>query len=198
MNDRRSTWAAAGAALRAGTSALLLGAALATLVLCVHGCGEEPGPEELLTRVELTADAAGDSLPATARARVTFRDWFTGGVVVEARVSSSLSGTDLEGLLAGDAEDHAAAWARVMAASASAGLAEQPLVGYRGLIRDIDLPLPAGVAGNDSLGTFLVAYLADVEEIEREDLPDSLVITPLGREVGILNDVLVPDIEVGP
>jgi hypothetical protein len=122
---------------------------------------------------------------------VTFRDWFSGGVVVETRLSSSLSPTDLEGLLAGDAADHAAAWALVMEASTSAGFSEQPLVGYRGLIRDIDLPLPAGLASGDSLGAFLVAYLADVEEIEREDQPDSLVITPLGREAGILNDVLV-------
>jgi hypothetical protein len=28
-----------------------------------------------------------------------------------------------------------------------------------------------------------------VEEIEREDQPDSLVITPMGVEAGILNDV---------
>lgn len=196
MNGWRST---SGTALRAGSSALFMGAGLAILALCVHGCGQEPGPAELLTRVELSVEAAaGDSLPSSARARVTFRDWFTGGVVVEARLSSSLRPTDLEGLLAGEAEDHAAAWEQVMAASTSAGLAEQPLVGYRGLIRDIDLPLPAGIAGGDSLGTFLVAYLADVEEIEREGRPDSLVITPLGREVGILNDVLVVGAEARP
>ncbi len=196
MNGRLST---SGIARRAGANALCTMAGLVILALCVPGCGEEPGPAELLTRVELSAEAAaGDSLPASARARVTFRDWFTGGVVVEARLSSSLRPIDLEGLLAGEAEDHAAAWAQVMAASTSAGLAEQPIVGYRGLIRDIDLPFPAGIAGGDSLGTFLVAYLADVEEIEREGQPDSLVITPLGREAGILNDVLVLGAEARP
>jgi hypothetical protein len=196
MNGQRTGY---GSALRIRASALLAGAGLTLLLVGGLGCGEEPGPEDLLTTVELAAGpAVGDSLPASARARVTFRDWFTGGVVIEARVSSTLDAGDLAPLLAGDAEDHALAWDQVMGASTSTGLAEQPLVGYRGLIRDIDLELPAGLAGGDSLATFLVAYLADVEEIEREDLPDSLVITPRGRDAGILNDVLVVGTEAGP
>jgi hypothetical protein len=47
------------------------------------------------------------------------------------------------------------------------------------------------------MGNFLVAYLAEVEEVERRGAPDSLVITPFGREAGILNDVVPVVIGVG-
>jgi hypothetical protein len=173
-----------------------------TLILGV-GCGEEPGADELLTVVEIMAEGGqvqgtggGDSL--ITQVSVTFRDWFNGAVVVEARSSSSLTIADLAPLLAGEAEDHAAAWERVMAASTSAGLSARAVVGYRGLIREPVLELPIAFPGGDSvMGNFLVAYLAEVEEVERRGAPDSLVITPFGREAGILNDVVPVVIGVG-
>jgi hypothetical protein len=168
--------------------ALVVAGAAAVLTVAGSGCGEEPGPEDLLTVVELNRSAP-DSASAGTRATVTFRDWFNGGLVIEARVVSSAVITAVLPLLDGDAEQRAEAWTQVMAGSTSAGLAERPLVGYRGLIRDITLEVPAGPGGTDSTSTLIVAYLADVEEIERENQPDSLVITPLDRTAGILNDV---------
>jgi len=184
---------------------------IAALGLCIAfmalGCGEKPGPEDLLTLVDVdagdTAFGPGDSSIAS-QAELTFRDWFNGGVVVEARVSSSLTAEEIAILLSGDAEAHAAAWERVMAATIGAGMAERLEVGYRGLIRHHEFQVPVTIpAGGDSAGNpysnvFLVAYLADVEEIEIEDQPDSLVITPYGQESGILNDVLPIALESGP
>lgn len=169
--------------------ALLLVGAACVLTFAGSGCGEEPGPDDILTLVELDRPAEGDSLGTNARARITFRDWFNGGLVIEARVVSSAVVAAVLPLLAGEAEERAAAWAQVMAASASAGFSEQAVVGFQGLIRDIELTRPGSPGGSDSTSTLLVAYLADVEEIEREDQPDSLVITPMGVEAGILNDV---------
>jgi hypothetical protein len=168
---------------------LLLAGAAAVLAVAGSGCGEEPGPDDLLTLVELDRPAPGDSLGTTARARITFRDWFNGGLVIEARAVSSAVATAVLPLLAGEAEERAAAWTQVMAASASAGFSEQLVVGYQGLIREIELARPGSPGGTDSTSILLVAYLADIEEIEREDQPDSLVITPMGVEAGILNDV---------
>jgi hypothetical protein len=172
------------------------------------GCGEEPGPEDLLTLVEIeTADRSafgpGDSAIA-AQVAITFRDWFNGGIVVETRVSSTLTAEEISPLLAGDAEAHALAWERVMAASIGAGMAERLEVGYQGLIREhefqVPVTIPAGVdsSGNPYANAFLVAYLADIEEIEIDDQPDSLVITPYGQQSGILNDVVPIAIEGNP
>ena len=167
-------------------------------VLLTTGCGEEPGPEDLLTLVELDSNPSPPDSALVARARVSFRDWFNGGLVIEKRVGSSALVTALAGLLAGTEEEQAEAWALVMAGSASGGLAEQLVVGYQGLIRDIELELPGGAIANDSLSTFLVAYLADIEEIEIEGEVDSLVITPYGIEQGILNDVAILATQVTP
>jgi hypothetical protein len=169
--------------------ALLLAAAACVLTFAGSGCGEEPGPDDLLTVVEIDRPAPGDSVGTTAGARITFRDWFNGGLVIEARSVSTAVATAVLPLLAGEAEERAAAWAQVMAASTSAGFSEQLVVGYQGLIREIELARPGSPGGTDSTSTLLVAYLADIEEIEREDQPDSLVITPMGIEAGILNDV---------
>jgi hypothetical protein len=166
-------------------------AAAVTVILLATGCGEEPGPEDLLTLVELDSNPSPPDSTLMARARVSFRDWFNGGLVLEKRVGSSALASSLAPLLIGDEEEQAQAWALVMAGSVSAGLNEQLVVGYQGLIRDIELELPGGAIANDSTATFLVAYLADIEEIEIEGQPDSLVITPYGRDQGILNDVAV-------
>jgi hypothetical protein len=166
-------------------------AAAVVAILLATGCGEEPGPEDLLTLVELDSNPAPPDSTLVARARVSFRDWFNGGIVIEKRVGSTGLVTGLAALLEGTEEEQAEAWALVMAGSASAGLAEQLVVGYQGLIRDIELELPGCAIANDSTSTFLVAYLADIEEIEIDGQPDSLVITPYGIEQGILNDVAV-------
>ncbi len=184
-------------------SAGLLFVALAiALAIAGSGCGESPGPEDLLTLVELESVnggyriAPGDtSIPA--RVKMTFRDWFNGGVVVEARVSSSVSSAQIAALLAsGGAEAHAAAWDLVMAGSSSAGMAARAMVGYRGLIREHDFILPLSIpsgdsSGNPFTGAFIVGYLADVEEVEIDGQPDSLILIPYGRPNGILNDVAV-------
>jgi hypothetical protein len=185
----------------------LIGAAVIAGALLAAGCGEEPGPEDLLTLVEIDGGGSpfspGDTAIAT-RVEITFRDWFNGGAVAEARVSSSLTVAQLEPLLSGDAEARAEAWALVMAASMSAGFAERPMVGYRGLIREpefvIPVTIPAGgdTAGNPFTSAFVVAYLADVEEVEIEGQPDSLVVMPYGREAGILNDVVAIPFQSGP
>jgi len=169
--------------------ALLVAGAACVLTFSGSGCGEEPGPDDLLTVVEMHRPEPGDTT-SVARTRVTFRDWFNGGLVVEARIVPMALITALTPVLEdGEAEERAEAWSQVMAASTSAGLDERPLVGYQGLIRDLDMVMPGNAGSTDSSSTLLVAYLALVEEIEREGQPDSLVITPLDRTAGILNDV---------
>ncbi|HWN81814.1 MAG TPA: hypothetical protein VNM87_06945 [Candidatus Udaeobacter sp.] len=171
--------------------ALLVAGAACVLTFAGSGCGEEPGPDDLLTVVEMHRPEAGDTT-SVAHTKVTFRDWFNGGLVVEARMVPSAVIEALRPVLEdedAEAEARAEAWSQVMAASTSGGFDERPLVGYQGLIRELDMVRPGSAAGTDSTSTLLVAYLADVEEIEREDQPDSLVITPLDRTAGILNDV---------
>ncbi len=148
-------------------------------ILLATGCGEEPGPEDLLTLVELDSNPAPPDSTLVARARVSFRDWFNGGLVIEKRVGSTALVTGLAALLEGTEEEQAEAWALVMAGSASAGLAEQLVVGYQGLIRDIGSSCRAGRSPMTRPPRLLVAYLADIEEIEIDGQPDSLVITPL-------------------
>jgi hypothetical protein len=180
---------------------------IAALFIAGAGCGEEPDADDLLTLVaiESISDESlgpGDTEVA-ADVELTFRDWFNGGVVVEARVSSSLTPEQMTALLTGGAESRAQAWEQVMAASFPAGMAERLEVGYRGLIRNHILTVPltipsADTAGNPFTSAFVVAYLADIEEIEIDGQEDSLVVTPYGREAGILNDVVLVGLEGAP
>jgi hypothetical protein len=79
------------------------------------------------------------------------------------------------GLFAGDGGEH------------ERGFDERALVGYRGLIRDVDSH-PGNAGGANSTSTLLVAYLAGGGDRARGPA-DSLVITPLDPHRRDLNDV---------
>ncbi len=167
------------------------------------GCEPDPGPESLLTLVklhgeDLGAAHPGETVAATVRTTVTFRDWHNAALVVEFRSSTTLDAGALESLTAGDAVDRAVAWQTVMAASQSLARAVEPVTGYPTLVfphaAELSAQVPAALDGVPVRGVFAVAYLAFVDEEQTGEEP-LLVVTPLGEAEGVLNTTasMLPD-----
>jgi hypothetical protein len=148
--------------------------------------------EERWTRLDILETSvtpgqtlAGDSSSVSVRTAVTFRALRTGYLVTEVRVTDSLT---VDQVLVDPSADRVLVSReidRVLASSVTAGRATRAITGWHHLIHEITLSFDARVAGAvfDSAGTaasgvFLLAYLADGEEVELEDGSDSLVVTP--------------------
>jgi len=158
--------------------------------LLITGCLGEPELEDRWTRIDLVTTgidpgrplAPGDSLPVALRAAITYRAIVTGGVVADLRASTTISPDDVS--LDPDADRLTMAHdvARILAGSVSVGRAVRPVTGWTHLIQQVDLAFDAQVPAPDpttGAGLFLVAYLADIEEMELPGGVDSLVVTPL-------------------
>jgi len=169
-------------------------AALALLLgtVALTGCLDEPEIEERWTRVDILSSNVtpgttldGDSSSVTLRTAVTFRALRTGFLVAEVRVADSLT---VDQVLVDPTADRLTVSReidRVLAGSVTAGRATRAITGWPHLIHEMNLTFDARVAGAafDSAGVaptgvFLLAYLADGEEVELEDGSDSLVVTP--------------------
>lgn len=117
--------------------------------------------------------------------RVIYRSIITGAVVAELRTSPTLTPADVQLTPDTSREVMADEVARVLANSVTAGRSVQHVTGWHHLIHEFDLSFAGRVpASSDSsvAGLFLVAYMAETEEIELADGSDSLVVTPLDND----------------
>jgi hypothetical protein len=172
---------------------------LALAALLAAGCLGEPEIDERWNLLEFLDGqprpgetmAAGEDVPVTVKARVTFRAILTGTLVAEVRYSETLppAATRL------DRDEHTLEQAlmveRILAESVTAGRATRLVTGFDHLMRTVDLEFstrvpPAMLSGGpDSLATrglYLVLYMGEGEEIELPGGADSLVVTPFAVE----------------
>lgn len=169
---------------RVGFRASVLVLALA-IALPLAGCLGKPEIEDRWTRVDVESASvtpqqqlvAGSTVPLTMRATVTYRTILTGFAVAELRASSVTSG---QVTVAPDAprEPMARDIDRILQSSVSLGRATRAITGWDHLIQPIDFAFDGHVPPSDSAGLFLLCYLGEGEEVEREDGSDTLIVTP--------------------
>jgi hypothetical protein len=164
----------------------------ALAVAAAAGCLGEPEIEDRWTRLDVlssnvsagTARAVGDSVPVSLRTAITYRQILTGFLVVELRASGAMDAGDVEIDPEAPRLDMAHDIDALLASSVTAGRATRAVTGWDHLIQEVGLsftgrvPASADSGGAAPVGLFLLAYLAEGEEIELEDGSDSLVVTP--------------------
>jgi hypothetical protein len=174
--------------------AVLLGVVLA-------GCFDEPKIEDRWTRVDIDGSSltpfqtlsAGARESITVQAKVTFRRVLTGYAVIEQR-ASSIATTAVAIHPDAPRVPMATGIDSVLANSVSCGRAIRAVTGWDHLIQNLNLGFTGAVPATAN-GLFLLAYLADGDEIELPNGADSVVITPytstpyeilpVGMELGI-------------
>jgi hypothetical protein len=160
------------------------------LGMAVTGCLGKPEIEDRWTRIDIAESsvapyqivAAGSSQPITVRAAVTYRSILTGFAVAELRASTiSPASVEVEPKavrtrMADDID-------RILANSVTLGRATRAVTGWDHLIQHIDFTFDGNIpayadSSSSPTGLFLVCYLGEGDEIEREDGSDSLIVTP--------------------
>ena len=165
-------------------------AVLGLFATMVGGCLGAPEIEDRWTRVDLLSSnltpgqaiAPGSSQTITMSTTVTYRRILTGFVVADLRASTTPSGTVV---LNADAprEPMALDIDQILANSVSMGRATRAVTGWDHLIQHLDFSFTGvGPASTDSTGApvnlYLVCYMGDGVELERQGRPDTLIVTP--------------------
>jgi hypothetical protein len=170
---------------------LLLG--LATVLLA--GCLGEPGIDEQWTRIDIEGSniapnsaLAPDTLrDITVSTALTYRSIITGFAVADLRASGVLGPGDVEVHPDASRLTMAHDIDRVLANSVSVGRATRAITGWNHLIQRIDFSFtgwaPAAIDTSvappgSTVSYFLVCYLGEGDEVERQDGTDTLIVTP--------------------
>jgi hypothetical protein len=172
-------------ARRAGGPLLLLGA------LAIAGCFDKPEIEDRWTRVDVQSSSPAPRqtlLPGSMQAinmqtTITYRAIVTGFVVAELRAGDSLASSQMPMDPGAPRVAMAQGIDVILAHSRSLGRATRAVTGWDHLIQPVDFTFNAATpAGPDSTWSgsrlFLLCYLGSGERVERQGLPDSIIITP--------------------
>ncbi|NOT35573.1 MAG: hypothetical protein HOP12_15620 [Candidatus Eisenbacteria bacterium] len=185
-------------------------ALLAIAGLMAGGCLGEPEVEDRWTRLDIESASvqpfqslpSGSSTSITVGTAITYRRIITGFAVAELRGSATLNGTQVELHPEGDRVRMADDVDRVLANSVTLGRATRAITGWDHLIQRIDFTFDGvAAAALDTSGTtaglFLVVYLGQGDEVERQDGTDTLIVTPFPS---VPNELLPVGMElaVGP
>jgi len=165
---------------------------LVTLAALTSGCLGEPEIEDRWTRLDLESASltpyqalpVGSAPVVNVRAAITYRSIITGFVVAELRASSTI--TPAEVTVHPDASRLPMAQDidRILANSVTLGRATRAVTGWDHLIQRLDLsfagvvPAVIDTAGAAPGSVFLLCYLGEGEEVERQDGTDTLIVTP--------------------
>jgi len=176
------------ARLRPAAATLLLG----MVAWSAGGCLGTPKIEDRWTRVDFVASnvqpgqglPTGVATPFAVSANVTYRTILTGYAVAELRASSTISAADVN--VEPNAERVPMAYDidRLLQNSVTAGRATRAVTGWDHLIQRIDFnfdgvaPASADTSGNPPRGLFLLCYLGSGVRVERQGLPDTILVTP--------------------
>lgn len=165
--------------------------ALGLVSTMLGGCLGAPEIEDRWTRVDLLSSnlaagqtiAPGSSQTITMNTTVTYRRILTGFVVADLRATSATpAGTVVLGTDA-PREPMALDIDRILQNSVSMGRATRAVTGWDHLIQHLNFSFNGvGPASADSSGApvslFLVCYMGDGVEVERQGQPDTLIVTP--------------------
>jgi hypothetical protein len=183
LTTRRRDDRAACAAARAVPLLLVAG--------LLGGCLGEPEIQDRWTRLDILSASvtpyqalpAGSADTFRVSTAITYRSILTGFAVCELRSSGTVSGGSVT--LQPDASRLPMAHDidRILQNSVSLGRATRAVTGWDHLIQHIDFAFSAGLpAGADSASTpaglFLLVYLGEGDEVERQDGTDTLIVTP--------------------
>ncbi len=162
------------------------------LAVAVSGCLGEPEIEDRWTRLDLESASltpyqalpVGSTPTVNVRAAITYRSILTGFVVAELRASSTI--TPAEVTVHPDAARLPMAQDidRILANSVTLGRATRAVTGWDHLIQRLDLsfagvvPSAIDTSGAAPGSVFLLCYLGEGEEVERQDGSDTLIVTP--------------------
>lgn len=166
---------------------------LIVMTACVvAGCLGKPKIEDRWTRVDFVSSSLhanqtlppGTIVPIAVSANVTYRSIVTGFAVAELRASGTISSADVN--LAPEAERVPMAQDidRLLQNSVTAGRATRAVTGWDHLIQRIDFnfdgvaPASIDTSGAAPSGMFLLCYLGSGVRVERQGLPDTILITP--------------------
>lgn len=172
----------------------VLAPALAGALLA--GCLGEPDVEDRWTRLDMQPEtttppqplALGSACSVSVRTSITYRKIITGFAVTELRASTTVTpasvtlGREADRMLMAQSID------RLLQNSVTMGRATRAITGWDHLIQPIDFSfrgvVPTAVVDTSGgpagppVGLYLVSYLASGVEVERQGLPDTLIVTP--------------------